>query len=136
MSNDQNPATPQLEDTWRAYLSYCNDRKLDRLSEFVHDTIRFNDQDVALADYAAAIDSNLRVVPDFHWEVADILTSDDTVAVRLTDTGTPVGEWLGIAPTGKSFRIGEYAWYRFRDGKIAEMWFVLDAPLAATQLAA
>ena len=123
-----------LESTWRAYLSCCNERRLDRLSDFVHDTIRFNGEETALADYAAAIDSNIQAVPDYHWEIADIMTSDDTVAVRLTDTGTPTEEWLGIPSTGRSFKIGEYAWYRFRDGRIAEMWFVLDQPLAAAQV--
>ncbi len=53
---------------------------------------------------------------------------------RLTDTGTPEQEWLGVKPTGRAMRIAEFAFYRVRDGKIAEMWFLLDAPAAKAQL--
>ncbi len=124
-----------IEATWRAYLDALHDRRLDRLHEFVHDPIRFNDTDVPLADYAAAIDSNIVAVPDFHWDVADSIAHGESLATRLIDTGTPVSEWLGITPTGKAFRTTEFAFYQFRDGKIAEMWFLLDAETAAAQLA-
>lgn len=124
-----------VETTWRAYLDALHERRLDRLGEFVHDPIRFNDVDVPLADYAAAINSNIMAVPDFHWDVADLVADGDSLATRLIDTGTAVSEWLGITPTGKPFRTTEFAFYRFRDGKIAEMWFLLDADTAATQVA-
>ena len=123
-----------LADAWTTYLSYCNDRRLGELGDFVHNEITFNDEPVTLHDYAAAIGDNIRAVPDFHWEIEDIVASGDTVAVRLTDTGTPQAEWLGLVPAGKSFRVREFAVYRFRDHKIAQMWFVLDVPAIAAQL--
>lgn len=123
-----------LEDVYVRYLSYCNDRRLDELGEFVHDEIRFNGQVTSLADYASAIASNLAAVPDFHWTLEDIVANDDTVAIRLTDTGTPQADWLGFTPSGRSMTTQEFAIYRFRNGKIAEMWFLLDVPAVESQL--
>ena len=125
-----------LRDRWLDYLSYCNDRRLDELANHVHDTIVFNDEPIVIADYAAAIAGNITAVPDYHWTVEDIAVDavNDTVAVRLTDTGTPVREWLGIPPSGASFTIAEWAIYHYRDDKIAGMHFILDVPAAREQL--
>lgn len=123
-----------LDNFYRRYLSCCNERRLGDLATFVHDEIRFNGRLTALADYAAAIASNVEAVPDFHWTIEDLVVNHNTIAVRLTDTGTPQQDWLGIASTGKSIEIAEFAFYRVRDGKIGEMWFALDERAARTQL--
>ncbi len=123
-----------LRDFYRCYLACCNERRFDDLSAFVHDEIRFNGELTSLADYAAAIASNIDAVPDYHWTIEDIAATEDLIAVRLTDTGTPVKEWLGIKPRGQLMTIAEFAFYRVRGGKIAEMWFLLDAPSAKQQL--
>ena len=123
-----------LQDLYRRYLACCNERRLGDLAEYVHDEIRFNGQPTSRADYAASIASNIEAVPDYHWTIEDIATTTDLIAVRLTDTGTPTKEWLDVGPTGRSMQITEFAFYRVRDGKIAEMWFLLDAPAAKAQL--
>ena len=124
----------ELDSFYRRYLSCCNERRLGDLATFVHDEIRFNGHPTSLSDYAAAIASNIEVVPDFHWKIEDLVVNDNTIAVRLTDTGTPQQDWLGITSTGKSMEIAEFAFYRVTDGKIAEMWFALDERAARTQL--
>ncbi len=62
------------------------------------------------------------------------MTDGSSIAVRLEDSGTPQANWLGIAPSGQSMRFQEFAFYRLRDGKIAEMWFMLDVPSIPSQL--
>ena len=126
---------PDLQDLYRRYLACCNEHRFAHIAEYVHDEIRFNGQPTSLADYVASITSNIEAVPDYHWTIEDIATTPDLIAVRLTDTGTPAKEWLGVGPTGRSIRIAEFAFYRVRDGKIAEMWFLLDALGAKAQLA-
>ena len=123
-----------LRERWLDYLSYCNERRLDELDDHVHDQITFNDEPVSRDDYAAAIAGNLTAVPDFRWSVEDLVVQGETVAVRLTDTGTPTADWLGIQATGESFRITEWAMYHYRDDKIAAMHFLLDVPTAQQQL--
>lgn len=124
------------KDFYRRYLACCNAHRLSDLGEFVHDPIEFNGTSTSLADYAQAINSFLQAFPDFHWTLQDILVEGDTLAVRLRDTGTHQGEWLGLAPTGRVMTTQEMGFYQLRAGKIAAMWYVLDVPAAKQQLAA
>ena len=123
-----------LRGVYRRYLACCNERRFSELADFVHDPLRFGGKTTPLADYARTITSNVEAVPDFHWKIQDLVTDGSSVAVRLEDSGTPQANWLGIAPTGRSMRFQELAFYRFRDGKIAEMWFLLDVPSIQSQL--
>ena len=125
-----------LETTWRDYLRCCNARRFGELDRFVHGHILFNGQPTTLTDYAAAIRANTDAVPDFLWEVEDLLVEGDFVAVRLSDTGTPRATWLGMTAIGRSFRVQEMAFYHFRNGKVAAMWFLLDITALQQQLAA
>lgn len=125
-----------IEAEWREYLRCCNERRFGDLGAFVHEQILFNDKPTALNDYAEAIRANIEAVPDFRWQIEQLVVSGDTVAVRLLDTGTPVKEWLGFPVTGRSFSVREMAFYRFQAGRIEAMWFVLDTSLIASQLKA
>lgn len=40
--------------------------------------------------------------PDFRLNLDDVITEGDKIAVRWTWTGTHRGEWMGIAPTGRT----------------------------------
>ncbi|WP_423464337.1 ester cyclase [Promicromonospora sp. MS192] len=64
----------------------------------------------------------------------DLRVSGHEIAARLTNTGTPVKEWLGVAPTGASFEITEYALYRVRDGRFVNMTNLQDTDTAREQL--
>lgn len=75
-------------------------------------------------------------MPDFHWELEDLKVDGDTIAARLTNTGTPVKEYLGVVPTGASFEIVEYAIYRVRDGRFVHMTNLHDAETLKQQLRA
>ena len=123
-----------FRDIYTRYLACCNERRFSEFAEFVHDPIRFGGEMTPLAAYAGIIASNIEAVPNFHWEVQDLVTDGSSVAVRLEDSGTPQANWLGIAPSRRSMRFQEFAFYRFQDGKIAEMWFMLDVPSIQSQL--
>jgi predicted ester cyclase len=43
-------------------------------------------------------------IPDLAWEVVDIRVLGEMIIVRGEATGTPVAEFWGAAPTGKSFK--------------------------------
>lgn len=56
---------------------------------------------------------------DVQWELEDIVTEDDKVAVSWKCTGIHDGEFMGIAPTGKSFTARMMNFYYFNEkGKI------------------
>ncbi|HEU4494159.1 MAG TPA: ester cyclase [Rubrobacteraceae bacterium] len=64
--------------------------------------------------------------PDLHFEIEDLVAEGDTVAGRLTMSGTHEGPLMGMAPTGCSVRQNHMHFVRFRDGKAVEHWGVRD----------
>jgi steroid delta-isomerase-like uncharacterized protein len=68
----------------------------------------------------------LRGLPDVHVTVEDLIAEGDKVVNRNTVTGTHQGEYMGLPPTGKSITYNEIFIFRFANGRIAEMWGVVD----------
>ena len=60
----------------------------------------------------------------------------DRFVTRNTVTGTHLGEYLGIAPTGKSVTYNEMFIVRFADGRIVETSGVVDLLAQLRQLGA
>jgi steroid delta-isomerase-like uncharacterized protein len=67
------------------------------------------------ADFRAAF-------PDLRMEVDLILAEGDLVAARWTTEGTNTGRWGNHPPTGRWARFSGVNIFRFRDGKVAELW--------------
>ncbi|WP_217144929.1 ester cyclase [Streptomyces sp. AC627_RSS907] len=68
----------------------------------------------------------LRAFPDLHVAAEDVIPAGDKVVSRNTVTGTHLGEYRGLPPTGTSVRYNEIFVFRFADGRIAEIWGVVD----------
>jgi predicted ester cyclase len=64
--------------------------------------------------------------PDLNVTFDDLLAEGDKVVVRSTWSGTHNGEFMGIAPTGKSMSVGVIDIIRFAGGKIVEHWGQMD----------
>lgn len=64
------------------------------------------------------------MAPQFSLE--NIIAEGDMVAVRWSSTGTHVGEFLGIPPTGKTYTIHGIDIYRVDNDRLAEHWDVVD----------
>lgn len=63
---------------------------------------------------------------DVAYEVKDVVQSDDKVVLRCTFRGTNTREWMGHAPTGKSFLVDHIHIYRLEGNRIAEHWATRD----------
>ncbi len=63
---------------------------------------------------------------DFHFTIDDVIAEADRVVLRWTQSGTHVGEILGMPPTGRSFRISGIEIWRVENGKLVEHWDVVD----------
>ena len=60
------------------------------------------------------------------FTIEDVIQGGDKLVVRWTNSGTHVGEFLGIPPTNKSFSIAGIDIYRLESGRLAEHWHVID----------
>jgi len=64
--------------------------------------------------------------PDLAYDIEDVFGVGDRVALRCTTRGTHTGEFLGHAPTGRSFAVQQIHIFRIEDGRIAEHWACRD----------
>jgi steroid delta-isomerase-like uncharacterized protein len=107
-----------------------NRGELDRVEEFVTPDFVNHEawpgEDPGYEGFRLRLRRLREAIPDIHMEVEDLVAEGDTVAYRATLSGTHRGELLGIAPTGRSFRVHHMHWLRLRDGKASEHWAVRD----------
>jgi predicted ester cyclase len=76
-----------------------------------------------------------KLIPDLSWTPADAVTEGNRVVVRSVATGSPKGDFMGIACDGtKSFRIDTIDIHTAVDGKVAEVYHLEDWATAIRQL--
>ena len=75
----------------------------------------------------SSITSHRKSFPDWNEEIVDMISEGDKVVTRFKSTGTQLGAFNGLDPTGKKVTIYETAIYRIANGKIAEQWGFPDA---------
>jgi hypothetical protein len=78
----------------------------------------------------------LQAFPDLQITIEDQIAEGDKVVCRDTVSGTHRGEYLGIAPTGRTVTYNEIFIIRFVNGRIAETWGVVDVLSQLQQLGA
>ena len=123
-----------LREFYRRYLEDLNAHEFDHMDGFINDRITLNSEPGTRDDVLAVQKADVDAVPDLHWELQELAIDGDRLAARLINTGTPVKEWLGAAPSGASFEIVEYAIYRVRDGRFLHMSALHDAEALQRQL--
>jgi predicted ester cyclase len=86
--------------------------------------LHFRGQDIPLdSESGKAIVLRWRTAfPDFHFKVEDLVVQGDTVAVRLTFTGTMTGPFNKDQPTGKRMSVTQQLFCRVKDGRVTEIW--------------
>ena len=75
----------------------------------------------------SSITSHRESFPDWNEEIVDMISEGDKVVTRFKSTGTQLGAFNGLNPTGKKVTIYETAIYRLANGKIVEQWGFPDA---------
>ncbi|WP_216897448.1 ester cyclase [Nocardia alni] len=76
----------------------------------------------------------LRAYPDIHVAAEDVIVAEDKIVARQVVSGTNLGEYMGHAPTGRSVTYNEIFIFRFVEGRIAEVWGVVDVFAQLRQL--
>jgi steroid delta-isomerase-like uncharacterized protein len=75
---------------------------------------------------AALLDGYRSAFPDLALKIDDLVVADDATVMAFTITGTHRGDLLGIQATGRRVQVNGMVRSRFRDGKIADEWEILD----------
>jgi predicted ester cyclase len=78
----------------------------------------------------------LRTFADLRFELEQLIAEDDRVVAYSTCEGTQRGEFQGIPPSSRRFRVKRTDIFRLENGRIAEHWAVRDDLTQAHQLGA
>ncbi|MEJ2861400.1 ester cyclase [Actinomycetospora flava] len=124
-----------MDAVYRAYLTCLNERRFDDLGDYVHDTITYNGAPMTLGEYRALLVGDVATIPDLVF-VADLLVvQGDRVAARLWFDCHPRGDFRGLPADGRRVAFAEHVFYRFAEGRVAEVLSVIDVEAVREQLA-
>lgn len=73
-------------------------------------------------------------MPGLHHEFVDVLTTPSVEAARTVVTGTFDGTYGGLSARGRQFKFDQAVFAHIRDGKISEMWEIVDVASLREQL--
>ena len=117
-----------------------NKGELGRVAEFVNADIVDHSAMPGMPGGIAGVEAILGAIragfPDHDAQVIHMVAEGDMVATYKTFTGTHRGDFFGNAPTGKRVTIRVMDFVRYRDGKVAEHWNIVDFAGLMQQLSA
>jgi predicted ester cyclase len=83
---------------------------------------------------ATILEGNFADIPDLYFKVVQLVADSVSVASRLQFDCTPKGRFLGMNVDGRRVSFFENVFYEFREGKIWQVWSVIDKVAIEEQL--
>jgi steroid delta-isomerase-like uncharacterized protein len=128
---DMENTAKNKEHVRRAVEEIWNGARYEKIEEFVsHDVIVHTSSpgsSIQGSDGAQQFFSELRnAFPDIRFTITDQVAEGNKVVTCWTAEGTHKGNFKGIKPTGKRFRITAIDIDRFQNGVVAECWSNMD----------
>lgn len=123
-----------LANIYRAYIACLNRQDWPALGQYVHDEVAHNARLLGLSGYRAMLEQDFRDIPDLHFNIELLMSDPPKIAARLKFDCTPVATFLGLAVNGKRVSFCENVFYAFHDGKIRQVWSVIDKAAIEAQL--
>jgi len=127
-------AEPNLSTLYQAYIACLNRQDWNQLAGFVHHDVRHNDRPFGLTGYRAMLEADFDAIPDLCFQIEILVAEAPRVASRLRFDCAPKGLFFGLPVNGKRISFCENVIYEFRDGKIAQVWSVIDKAAIEAQL--
>jgi predicted ester cyclase len=123
-----------LANIYRGYIACLNGQDWPNLGRFVGGEVRYNDRPIGLTGYREMLEGDFHAIPDLSFNIQLLVAEPPYVASRLAFDCTPVGMLFGLPVNGKRVSFTENVFYRFRDGRIVEVWSLIDKAAIAAQL--
>ncbi|WP_374250355.1 ester cyclase [Xanthobacter sp.] len=120
--------------TYKRYIACLNARNWSELRDFVTADVVHNGRSLGVDGYQEMLEKNYRDIPDLYFNVDQVVTNEKLVASRLRFDCSPIGEFLGMPVNGRHVVFHEHAFYTLREGKIAEVFSVIDKATIEAQL--
>ena len=119
---------------YKQYIACLNAHAWNELGEFVAADVIHNGRPLGVGGYRAMLEENFRDIPDLHFNVDLVVANETHVASRLRFDCTPVQDFLGVPVNGRRVVFYEHAFYTLREGKIAEVFSVIDKTAVEAQV--
>ncbi|WP_122663233.1 ester cyclase [Pseudomonas viridiflava] len=123
-----------LRDVYRGYIDCLNKQNWNALGQFVDEDVRYNDTRVGLSGYREMLERDYRQIPGLQFHIRFLIADPEHIAARLDFNCTPIGEFMGLPVNGRKVQFSENVFYRFREGRIVEVWSVIDKAAVEAQL--
>jgi predicted ester cyclase len=133
-SGESVPMTSNLADIYTDYIACLNAQDWENLDLFVHREVIHNARHLGLQGYRSMLEADYRDIPDLRFEVGFLVVDPPKLAARLAFNCTPAGEFLGLAVNGARIAFAENVFYAFEDGRIREVWSIIDKQAIEAQL--
>ena len=111
---------------------------LDAFDQYLHDNVVVHApvglSTVGLASERESWRKARSAMPDLHHQFIDVFSSPTAEAARCVVTGTMRGSYGGFSSEGHSFRVDQAVFAHVSDGKITELWEIVDTAVLREQL--
>ncbi|MDX8512291.1 ester cyclase [Mesorhizobium captivum] len=124
----------ELADLYKGYITCLNEQDWDNLGRFVGEEVQYNGETIGLAGYHRMLEGDFQAIPDLRFNIELLVSEPPRVAARLHFDCRPKGALFGLPVNGKRISFAENVFYEFRDGRISEVWSVIDKAAIQAQL--
>lgn len=124
----------ELSALYRSYIACLNRQDWPNLGRFVHDDVCYNGRAVGLPGYRRMLEGDFRAIPDLRYDIALLISDPPLVASRLRFDCAPKGLLFGLPVNGKRVSFTENVFYEYRDGRMQNVWSVIDKAAIEAQL--
>jgi len=134
-SSEVTESEKKLREFYHSYITAANARDFNAIANVVAEDVMLNGKMVKRADIIAQFKILIKAIPDFKWNVKQLVVDGEDIAARLRDSGTPEANTIfGENPKRNLVEFTEFGSYKVRDGLFVEMWFLIDVTAIAEQL--
>lgn len=123
-----------LVDRYHGYIACLNQQDWDHLGEFVDPDVHHNGRPLGVAGYRQMLEKDFSDIPDLRFNIGLLMCDPPRIAARLEFDCSPKGEFLGLAVDGKRLYFTENVFYEYREGKIWQVWSIVDKAAIEGQL--
>jgi len=106
-------------------------RNIDLVDElYAEDCVEhgpFGEETHGREEVKSELGAYLDAFPDFEATVEDVVTEGETVAMRVTLSGTHEGTLMGVEPTGNASSVSGISVHKHEGDKIVEAWTSYDS---------
>ena len=123
-----------LSALYRDYIACLNEQDWSELKNFVHEDVSRNGRRIGISGYREMLEQDFQDIPDLRFTILLLMCDPPYIACRLGFDCTPKGNFLGLDVNGKRVSFTENVFYEFRQGKIVQVWSVIDKATIEAQI--